>query len=67
MKKNIFNVLFCFCLFTNLLFAQQAGDLDATFGVGGVITTDIRVHPVGGDYLTDMVIQQDGKIVAISI
>ena len=40
--------------------AQQAGDLDATFGVGGKVLTDISGNNDEGQ---DVVLQPDGKIV----
>jgi uncharacterized delta-60 repeat protein len=39
-----------------------AGDLDPTFGAGGLVTTDFSG---GNDYLGKIAVQSDGKIVAI--
>jgi uncharacterized delta-60 repeat protein len=48
-----------------LVFATEAtaapGDLDATFGVGGVVQTDVGYF----DSPSDLAIQPDGKIVAV--
>jgi uncharacterized delta-60 repeat protein len=40
-----------------------SGDLDPTFGVGGVVTTDFGVNPPEPEIANEMVIQPDGKIV----
>ena len=42
------------------LMAQQAGDLDTTFGVGGKVLTDISGENDEGQ---DVALQPDGKIV----
>jgi len=41
---------------------EDDGDLDATFGVGGTLTTPIT--PMGGDEAYAVAVQADGKIVA---
>src|SRR5256885_16784740 len=43
--------------------ASAPGDLDQTFGVGGVVTTDFGVNPPEPEIANEMVIQPDGKIV----
>src|SRR2546421_12237518 len=43
--------------------ASAPGDLDQTFGVGGVVTTDFGVNPSEPEIANEMVIQPDGKIV----
>lgn len=46
--------------FSNLLLAQNAGDLDPTFGVGGTAVIDVGT---GYDPCYGLIIQPDGKIV----
>lgn len=41
------------------------GTLDTTFGTGGMLTTDIV--PNASDQITDIVLQPDGKIIAIGL
>src|SRR5436190_2932210 len=43
--------------------AQQAGDLDPTFGVGGTVLTDLSGS---NDEGRDAVLQPDGKIVVVA-
>ena len=43
--------------------AQEAGDLDTSFGVGGKVITDF----VGEEYATAVALQPDGKIVAVGL
>ncbi len=42
---------------------ESNGTLDASFGVGGIVFTDITTGP-GADFATDVLIRSDGKIVA---
>ncbi len=44
--------------------AQQAGDIDPTFGVGGTVLTDLSGS---NDEGTDAVLQPDGKIVVVAV
>ena len=39
------------------------GNLDSTFGTGGVVTTDFGASPSEPEIANDMAIQPDGKIV----
>lgn len=44
-----------------------AGDLDLTFGIGGKVVTDFSdsFDPVSDEVITDIAVQQDGKIVVV--
>ena len=41
----------------------SAGDLDSTFGSGGIVTTDFL--QLGNDYAKDVMVQPDGKTVVV--
>lgn len=59
-------VLFLGCVLTAFHHRATAapGDLDPTFGVGGVVTTTVRPFH---DYLQSVALQSDGKIVVAGI
>src|SRR5262249_8787797 len=40
---------------------EADGALDATFGVGGIVTTDVLAN----DFVTDLVLQPDGDVVTV--
>ena len=64
MKKVIRLILFAITLPTTSLFAQIAGTLDSTFGVYGKVMTDISPLSIG-DNLEDILLQPDGRIIAV--
>jgi hypothetical protein len=45
--------------------ADPAGSLDPTFGTVGKVTTDFGANPSQPEIANDMLLQSDGKIVAI--
>src|SRR5690349_12187349 len=49
-------------LTTQTASAAAAGDLDSTFGTGGMVITDLGTRE---DHLYDIALQPDGKIVAV--
>jgi uncharacterized delta-60 repeat protein len=49
---------------TGPLALAAAGDLDTTFGAGGLVTTDFGTDPHVGGYAYAIAVQLDGKIVA---
>lgn len=59
----LFTLTFCFISFLTTSSFANAGDLDLSFGDGGLVTTDI-----GGDYgaghIAGVLVQPDGKIIA---
>lgn len=60
MIKIIF-LLFLSCGITIGIHAQQAGDLDITFGTNGKVITDVDT---GSDYGYAVAVKSDGKIIA---
>lgn len=62
MKK--FNLIFllsffCFFISTKIMVAQNPGDLDPSFGTGGIVTTDVGNY----DFGSSVAVQSDGKII----
>ena len=64
LSQSLFTGFLMLGLFLVLPLSTQAapGDLDPTFGNGGIVITDVA--PVWGDYVTDLEVQPDGKILA---
>jgi uncharacterized delta-60 repeat protein len=53
----------------NRIEQAAAGDLDPSFGLGGIVKTDLSdsFDPVSNDFLNAVVLQSDGKIVATGL
>lgn len=51
-------------IFSNISLAQQAHNLDSTFGTNGIVITDIAG---GNEWVYSLAIQSDGKIIAAGI
>lgn len=64
MKSTNTSILFTFLLFTNVLYAQLAGDYDYSFGNLGMVETDINQTR---DKEYAMLIQPDGKILVAGL
>ncbi len=64
MKHFIPLYTLAFYIFTSSISSQSPGDLDTTFGLGGIVRTDI-VGYIDAAY--DVAIQSDGKIILVSI
>ena len=60
MKYFILLFTLVFFVFTSFISSQSPGDLDTTFGIGGIVKTDI-VGYIDAAY--DVAIQSDGKII----
>src|SRR4051795_11314114 len=43
----------------------SAGALDLSFGVGGIVTTNVGLADYGSEQVTAVALQPDGKIVAV--
>ena len=63
MNKQLSLIIFCLFSFV-LSFAQPAGSLDPSFGVGGKVVTSIGT---GIDKAYGVAIQSDGKIKSVEI
>ncbi len=64
MKNNIYSsllIILGFLIITKSTF-PQAGQLDSTFGQGGIVNT--AIFSKGGGFINSIAIQNDGKIVA---
>ena len=59
MKRLILLITSCFILKTTL-FSQRDGTIDSTFGINGRVLTSFKNENF---YLSDVVIQSDGKII----
>ena len=56
------SLLVAICCFSGMTLSAAPGDLDPTFGNGGIVTTPL-VNSPDGIWATSMVVQPDGKIV----
>lgn len=60
MKKFLSTLLVLLLAISNILFAQQAGDLDSTFDGDGIVLTSFTPN---SEYAHAIALQPDGKIV----
>ncbi len=65
MQKQLYTLLVAaLSIFSIQLSAQQAGDLDPDFGVGGKVVTDVSPRGIENN-LVAITLQPDGKIIAV--
>ncbi len=63
MKKSL---LIAFAIFYSVyISAQNPGDLDPTFGNGGIVTTEIGSSSFRVDIIDELAVQPNGKIIAV--
>jgi uncharacterized delta-60 repeat protein len=60
-KKLIYTTFLMILSFSAAIFAASPGSLDPSFGVAGIVKTNI----LNNDFIQDLAVQEDGKIVAV--